>query len=235
MSALLFGMAAPPFVDCDAVAKEILVKQQQVYQERKNAHDNGDVTAEIAALRRTIDLNDEMANHCPKSGKYDRYGNLLKRVDLAVLLEGSGKWKDAEVTLRQNIEQAQHDSLAGDDTKIESELALAYLLRREGQFGEATKICSYWKDKAVKIGREAVRVAEHNVPGPDYYDTPDQEVGRWTLSCANEAEGIKILESVMREKPTMLSAYASLSKYYVANGKFAKGLELENDWHSHDR
>jgi hypothetical protein len=230
---LSLALAAPvgPMRDCDDAAKGILVKLQAATTANIKAHTDGAIDDEIASLREVIDGEVEMSKHCPKSGKYDLYNAGMDKTKLAQFLAGQHKLDEAEGMFRSAAADYKNSKVAGDDSYSDNELPFAYLLRREGKTEESDRICAYWKNKVFKIGKEAVDAARNSDPEPPPYDTPEQEIGRWNLFCANEETGIAMLTAQITQRPHMLTPVSSLGSYYILNGDFQKAWNLEAQWH----
>ncbi len=148
---------------------------------------------------------------------------------LAILLEGSGQWPEAETIYRRNQSSLAHERLAGNDIKSDNQLLLAHLLAKEGKHSEARAICSYWKDRIKHNADFALRAIANNVPTPPLYDTPEVETGKWKLACGPPAEGLRLLEQQIQAHPGMLAPYTVLSRYYLAEGDSQKALAAERD------
>jgi hypothetical protein len=218
--------------DCDHTAASILAKAQVATQRRNKAHNAGNVEEEISALRELIDDDVEMSNHCSNSGKYNLYGSASERTELAMKLAGEKQFGEAEDMFRKADAAYRSSNIAGNDTYSDNDLPFAYVLRHDGKTEEATRICGYWKDKVANIGKKAVAVAKNSDPQIAPYDTPQHELGRWELFCANEDSGIATLMAQIKQDPKMLAPVSTLGQYFTLNGDFKKAQELETKWYS---
>jgi hypothetical protein len=229
--ALSMAASFSPSKDCDVAAGAILTKLQAATARQNKADKSGNVEEEITALREVIDSDTEMSKHCPKSGKYELYLSAFGRTKLAILLAGQKQLAQAESMFRMASADYKNSGVAGNDTYSNNDLPFAYTLRREGKAKVSSQICDHWKNKVAKIGKEAVVVARNSDPQPPPYDTPEQQIGRWNLFCANENDGIAMLNVQIGQHPEMLAPVSTLGEYYTLNGDFRKAQELENTWH----
>ena len=149
------------------------------------AHKRGDLSKEIEYRKDFSRL--AWDNFVPKSkSPLDRnrwdiiYHNDLP---LALLLEGTRQWPEAETIYRHNQSSLEHERLAGNDIKSDNQLHLAHLLAKEGKQSEARAICSHWKDRVKHNADFALRAVKTNIPTPPLYDTPEVETGKWDLAC----------------------------------------------------
>jgi len=195
------------------------------------AHQNGEISKEIEYRRGLSRLAwDQFARHSKSLDRWDRwsivYGNDLP---LALLLEGTHQWSDAETIYRQDQFNLAHERLAGNDIKSENQLHLARLLTKEGKQPEARAICSHWKNRVKHNADFALFAVKHNVPTPPLYDTPEVEIGGWKLECGLPEEGLRLLSQQIQAHPGMLAPYTVLGNYYLAEGDFQKALAAERD------
>lgn len=191
------------------------------------AHMQGDVSKEIE-YRRSYSEKAWAAQ--PQNGSVDKYLLIfLNDMPLAILLEGSHKWPEAEALFRHNQSQLVHERLAGNDIKSENDLHLAHLLEREGKQEEASRICAYWERRVKRIGQDAVFDAEHDDLWHPPYDSPEVETGKWDLACGRTEDGTRLLKEQMVAYPRMSAPYTVVSEYSFAEGDFEKGRRAETE------
>jgi hypothetical protein len=148
---------------------------------------------------------------------------------LALLLEGTHEWSEAEAIYRHSQFILANERLAGNDIKSENQLHMARLLTKEHKQLDAKAICSHWKNRVAHDANFALFAVEHNFPTPPLYDTPEVEIGGWQLACGLPEEGIRILPQPIQAHLGMLAPYTVLGNYYLAEGDFQKALVAERD------
>jgi hypothetical protein len=228
---LALAVHPSPWRDCDDAANAILVRLQAATARNIKAQKNGDIEEDVTSLREIIASDIEMSNHCPQNGKYDLYDSGMDKTRLAIILGGQHKLAEAEDMFRSADTDYKNSKVAGNDTYSDHDLPFAYLLHREGKAEESSRICAYWKHRVSKIGKDAVNMARNSEPQFPPYDDPEQQVGRWTLFCADEKTGIEMLTTQINQHPQMLAPALSLGNYYILNGDFQKARDLETEWH----
>jgi hypothetical protein len=157
--------------------------------------------------------------------KYDLYNfTFFNDIPLALLLEGTHHWTQAEQVFRKNQAELSQMQIAGNDIKSENQLLLAYLLFNEGKQREANNICRHWKNKVRHL-------TDENLPD-QIVDTKDTETAAWDLACGYPQDGLSIIEQQKAAHPYMLRSYDVLRDYYEARGDFERAHREEEDWNA---
>jgi len=195
------------------------------------AHQSGDVSKEIGYRKDLSRLAwDNFARNPKSPGMWNRWGIVYwNDLPLALLLEGTHQWAEAETVFRHNQFNLAHERLAGNDVKSENQLHLARLLTKEGRQPEARAICSHWKDRVKHNADFALFAVKHNVPTPPLYDTPEVEIAEWKLTCGLPEEGLGLLSQQIQAHPGMLAPYMVLRNYDLAEGDFQEARAAERD------
>lgn len=197
----------------------------------QQAHQNGDIHKEIE-LRQNLSQ-EAWANygqHPTDPGRWDRWEIVyLNDLPLALLLEGTQQWSEAEGVYRRNQETLAHERLAGNDIKSDNQLHLAHLLAKEGKEPEAKAICGHWKSRVRHIADGQDSDHWYGEPKSPLRDTPELEIAAWDLACGSTEEGLKLVAKQIDAHPHMLASFIVLSQYYFATGEFEKGLTTEKE------
>ncbi|MGA7887830.1 MAG: hypothetical protein WCA44_19010 [Acidobacteriaceae bacterium] len=173
----------------------------------------------------------------PKSlDEYELYDLIsFNDMPLAVLLEGTNHWTQAEKMFRHNQAELAHMRIAGDDIKSQNQLLLAYLLTREGQQRAANAICHHWQSKVRHLADGYLWAMKHDVPEippSQIADTNEIEVAAWDLACGASLDGLTLAAQQKAVHPFMLRSYEVLREYYAANGESERAREEEKEWDS---
>src|SRR5215469_13502734 len=180
------------------------------------AHEKGEIKEEIE-YRRNYSQMGWAANPTSRAGSVNRWLIVYTNdMPLAILLEGTHEWAEAEAVYRHNQTALEGEAVAGDDVKSANELHLAHLLAREGRQKEAREICAFWEKRVKRIGQALD-------------DSPETETGAWDLACGRTEEGMRLLKQQMAAHPRMLAPYTVVSEYSIAEGDFEKGRRAETD------
>jgi hypothetical protein len=194
------------------------------------AHEAGQIDQEISFRQQFSRKAWEIAVDPTSLDKYDRYLIIFENdLPLALLLEGTHQWPEAEARFRHNQTELAANRVAGNDIKSENQLQLAYLLAREGKSEDANRICSYWKGrmKHLAAGQDTGHI--YGIPVAPIRDTPEVEVAEWDLACGKPKEGVALLMEQIAAHPHMLFPFTVLSNYYFAQGDFQKARTAESD------
>src|SRR5215469_4168294 len=160
------------------------------------AHEKGEVKEEIE-YRRNYSQMGWAANPTSRAGSVNRWLIVYTNdMPLAILLEGTHEWAEAEAVYRHNQTALEGEAVAGDDIKSTNELHLAHLLAREGKQKEAREICAYWEKRV-----------RHNadVSAPPLSDSPEVEIATWDLACGKTEDGMKLLKEQIVAHPRMMA------------------------------
>ena len=178
----------------------------QLKKAANEAHNAGHIGEEID-YRQQFSLAEWAAfAHDPHSlNEYDRYNLVyLNDLPLGLLLEGSHRFSEAEITFRHNQVELASERIAGDDIKAQNELQLAHLLSNEGNHREAESICSHLKKRMRHLAGTQDSAHVYGIPKAPIYDTPEVEVARWDLACGNPDEGLRLIAEQIAAHPHML-------------------------------
>jgi hypothetical protein len=113
------------------------------------AHKAGRIEDEIC-IRRSVskEVWAERDRSPVSATQFDLYDLILVNdLRLALLLEGTYRWGEAEQVFLHNQTELARMKIAGNDIKSENELLLAHLLESEGKTETAGNICSRWKHR----------------------------------------------------------------------------------------
>jgi tetratricopeptide (TPR) repeat protein len=214
---LLAEDPAPP-VQCAILNQLIFVAQRA-----------GDIQNEVIYRTQASEIMRKyFALYPSKFGLYSRIEIVFNDDSLALLLEGTHQWADAEVIYRRNIAMSDVDPLFEKEEKFDNQLGLARTLVAQGKDKDAAHMCSKWKIPArfVANGGE-VSVGLENAP---------VEIAKWDVSCGNEQEGLARLQKEAAAHPSDRAAYIALRDYYYAHGDVKNALKAEehNDLASGD-
>lgn len=178
----------------------------------------------------------DSASNPESLNKYELYDLIFfNDMPLAVLLEGTNHWTQAEKMFRHNQAELAHMRIAGDDIKSQNQLLLAYLLAREGQQRAANAICHHWRSKVHHLADGYLWAIKHDVPRippNQIVDTNEIEVAAWDLSCGASLDGLALAAQQKAAHPFMLRSYEVLREYYAANGEFERARAEEDEWDS---
>jgi len=188
------------------------------------AHKADRIDVEISFRQRLSErLWADNARDPKQMNKYDLYNfTFLNEIPLALLLEGTHHWTQAEQVFRNNQAELTRMQIAGNDIKSENQLLLAYLLSNEGQQREANNICRHWKNKVRHL-------TDENLPD-QIVDTKDTETAAWDLACGYPQDGLSLIDQQKAAHPYMLRSYEVLREYYAARGEFERARREEEDW-----
>jgi hypothetical protein len=209
-------------------------ESRTVYREfhlADEAHKTGRIDDEISIRERVSEKAWAEHDRNPESlTQYDLYG-LISENDfrLALLLEGTHRWGEAEQMFRHNQTELARMKIAGNDIKSENQLLLAHLLASEGRAEAAGSICSQWKHRVRHLasGQDSAHI--YGIPVAPIRDTPEVEVAKWDLACGKPEEGLSLLAGQIAAHPHMLASYTSVSEYYCSVGDFQKARQAEAD------
>jgi hypothetical protein len=195
------------------------------------AHEAGHIDDEIAIRQRLNEAVWADYTRNPKlTNQYELYDHIfLNDLPLAVLLEGTHRFTEAEQLFRHNQAELASMKIAGNDIRSENELLLARLLSIEGKAEEANKICSHWKKRMGHLAAGQDSDHWHGTPRTPLYDTPEVETAAWDLACGGSDQGLRLLSEQIQVHPGMLAPYTVLGNYYVAEGDFQKALATEKE------
>jgi hypothetical protein len=201
------------------------------------AHKAGRIDNEISVREKLSEkARAEYALNPKPLTKYSLYNLiLLNDLPLAVLLEGTHRWIEAEQMFRHNQVELARMQIAGNDIKSENQLLLAYLLASEGQQREANGICHHWKQKVRHLADGYLWAMKHDlprIPPEQIEDTNEIEIAAWDLACGDPEDGLTLAAQQMAAHPYMLRSYTLLWEYYTAKGEFEKARKAEKDWTS---
>src|SRR5215472_16791058 len=184
------------------------------------AHERGEIQEEIE-YRRNYSQMGWAANPTSRAGSVNRWLIVYTNdMPLAILLEGTHEWAEAEAVYRHNQTALEGEAVAGDDVKSANELHLAHLLAREGKQKEAREICAYWEKRVRHNADFALSAVKHDVSAPPLYDSPEVEIATWDLACGRTEDGMRLLKEKIVAHPRMLAPYTVLSEYSIADGEF---------------
>jgi hypothetical protein len=197
----------------------------------QKAHAKGEIEKEIE-LRKNLSAavwtNYQQAPKDP--GRWDRWAIVyFNDLPLALLLEETRDWAEAEAIYRRNQSALKHERLAGNDIKSENDLHLAHLLLKEGKQSEAETICAHWKYKVKHNADFAIEAVRTNIPTPPLYDAPEVEIGAWELACETPEDGLRLLKEQIQVHPGMLAPFKAMVNYYTSEGDFRTALAIDKD------
>jgi hypothetical protein len=205
-----------------------------VYQEfhvAGEAHKAGHLDEEISIREHVSKTAWEERDRNPESlTQYDLYGLILENdLRLALLLEGTHRWGEAEQMFLHNQTELARMKIAGNDIKSENQLLLAHLLASEGKTEAAGSICSHWRHRMRHLasGQDGAHI--YGTPVAPITDTPEVETAKWDLACGKPEEGLSLLAAQIAAHPHMLASYDSLSNYYCSEGDIQKARQAEVD------
>jgi len=197
----------------------------------QNAHASLEMEKEIE-LRRNLSAAvwTNYQQHSKDPGRWNRWAIVYENdLPLALLLEGTRAWAEAEAIFRHNQSALKHERLAGNDVKSENDLHLAHLLLKEGKQSEAETLCAYWKNKVKHNADFAIEAVKTNIPTPPLYDTPEVEIGSWKLACERPEDGLRLLKEQIQAHPGMLAPFTAMANYYTSEGDFRTALAIDKD------
>ncbi|MGD0939119.1 MAG: hypothetical protein ABR905_05345 [Terracidiphilus sp.] len=197
----------------------------------QKAHARLEIEKEIE-LRRSLSAAvwTNYQQHSNNPGRWDRWAIVYENdLPLALLLEGSRAWAEAEAIFRRNQSALKHERLAGNDIKSENDLHLAHLLLKEGKQSEAETLCAHWKNKVKHNADFAIEAVRTNTPTPPLYDAPEVEIGTWKLACERPEDGLRMLKDQTEAHPGMLAPFTAMANYYTSEGDFRTALAIDKD------
>lgn len=197
----------------------------------EKAHEAGHIGDEITIRQRLHEtVWADYARNPKLLDQYELYGYIFfNDLPLAVLLEGTHRFTEAEEVFRHNQAGLASMKIAGNDIKSENELCLAQVLALEGKAPEANKICSHWKNRMRHIAAGQDSDRWHGEPRTPLYDTPEVETAAWDLACGSSDQGLRLLSEQIQAHPSMLKPYTVLGNYYSAKGDFQRALATEKE------
>jgi hypothetical protein len=203
----------------------------QLEKAANEAHNAGQIGEEIDYRQQFSRAEWAAFAHDPHSlNEYDRYNLVyLNDLPLGLLLEGSHRFSEAEITFRHNQVELASERIAGDDIKAQNELQLAHLLSSEGNNREAESICSHLKKRMRHLAGTQDSAHLYGIPKAPTYDTPEVEVARWDLACGNPDEGLRLIAEQIAAHPHMLASFTVLENYYYAQGDFQMARKAESN------
>ena len=218
--------------DAGTSDKEVLNRLQSLAD---HAHEANRIDQEISFRQRLSEkLSEDYVRSPKRLNKYDLYNfTMFNDIPLALLLEGTHHWAQAEQMFRQNQARLSRMGIAGDDIKSENQLLLAYLLASEGQQPESNNICHHWKTKVHHLADGYLWAMKHDeprIPPGEIADTNEIEIAAWDLACGYAQDGLPLIEQQKAAHPYMLRSYDVLRDYYEATGEFEKALREEQTW-----
>jgi hypothetical protein len=197
----------------------------------QKAHARGEIEKEIE-LRKNLSAAvwTNYQQHPKDPGRWDRWAVVyFNDLPLALLLEGTREWTEAEAIYRRNQSALKHERLAGNDIKSENDLHLAHLLLKEGKQSEAETICAHWKNRVKHNADFAIEAVRTNIPTPPLYDAPEVEIGAWKLACERPEDGLRLLKEQIQIHPGMLTPFTAMVNYYASEGEFRTALAIEKE------
>jgi hypothetical protein len=195
------------------------------------AHKAGNIEEEIEYRRKFSRAKWAAFSINPSSlDEYARYDLVdFNDLPLALLLEGSHRFAEAEQILRHNQAELSSERIAGNEIKAQNELSLAHLLARDGNQREAVTICSHWKGRMKGLAGRQDSAHIYGTPKAPVYDTPEVEVARWHFACGNPDEGFRLIAQQVAAHPHMLASFEVLENYYSAEGNSQMARKAELD------